>query len=655
MQELQTKPNSNPMDCSHWSPSLSSLLYKIEKWGAPYFSVNSSGNISIRPNGLNTSSTNEEIDLLKVVKNVSDHKLSGGLGLRLPLIIRLPDVLKNRLESLQSAFESAISSWNYRSHYQGVYPVKSNQDRFIVEDIVRFGYPFQFGLEVGSKPELLLAMSCLCKGHSEALLICNGFKDKEYILLALIARKLAFNVVVVLEQVEELDLVIDLSTKLRVSPVIGLRAKLRTKHDGHFGSASGERGKFGLTPRQILSVVNKLEKAGMMNCLNLLHFHIGSQIPSISLLEGSIGEATQIYCELVRLGACMQFIDVGGGLGIDYDGSKSSNSDVSVGYGLEEYASTVVQVIQKVCDNKSVKHPVICSESGRAIVSYHSILIFEAVSATVSDSPVMYPDFVEWLTEDARLEYSNLSAAATKGEHETCLHYADKLKQRCLDLFKEGSMNIEQLAIVDDLYDMVSKATGDSELIQTYLVNLSVFTSVPDFWAIRQLFPIVPIHRLDQKPMVKGILSDLTCDSDGKIDKFIGDESSLPLHELKSIDNHGESTGEQYYLGMFLAGAYQEALGGSHNLLGNPSVVEVSKSSEPEGFVVKNAMPGQTCSDVLRTKQHEPEVIFKELKQRIEEFGQINGTTDEMLQFFLAGIFSNMPYLIKGSSCSWSI
>ncbi|EOY05273.1 Arginine decarboxylase [Theobroma cacao] len=651
MQQLQAKPSSNPMDCSRWFPSFSSLLYKIEKWGAPYFSVNSSGNISIRPKGLNSSSTHEEIDLLKVLKKVSDHKSSGGLGLQLPLIIRLPDVLKNRMESLQSAFESAICSWNYGSRYQGVYPVKSNQNRFIVEDIVRFGFPFRFGLEVGSKPELLLAMNCLCKGHPEALLICNGFKDKDYILLALIARKLAFNVVVVLEQVEELDLVIDLSTKLCVSPVIGLRAKLRTKHGGHFGSTSGERGKFGLTPRQILSVVKKLEKAGMLNCLILLHFHIGSQIPSITMLADGIGEATQIYCELVRLGACLQFIDVGGGLGIDYDGSKSSNSDVSVGYGLEEYASTVVQVIQQVCDSKSVKHPVICSESGRAIVSYHSIVIFEAISSSVSDSPGLNPEglqhFVEGLTEDARADYSNLSAAVIKGEHTACLHYANKLKQYCLDQFKEGSLNIEQLAIVDELYGMVSKATGASEPIHTYLVNLSIFNSVPDFWAIGQMYPIVPIHRLDQKPTVKGILLDLTCDSDGKIDRFIGGESSLPLHD------HRESSGGQYYLGMFLGGAYEEALGGSHNLLGSPSVVQVSsQSSEPEGFIVTMATPGQSCRDVLRTMQHEPEAIFKELKQRIKALGQVNGTADGMFQSVLAGIFSNMPYLTRGSSCS---
>ncbi|OMO88628.1 Ornithine/DAP/Arg decarboxylase [Corchorus olitorius] len=535
------------MDCFlHWSPSLSSLLYKIEKWGAPYFSVNSSGNISIRPKGLNTTSSTDqkEIDLLNVVKKVSADKSSGGLGLQLPLIIRLPDILKHRLESLQSAFESSISTCNYRSHYQGVYPVKSNQDRFIVEDIVRFEYPFKFGLEVGSKPELLLAMTCLCKGHPEALLICNGFKDKDYILLALIARKLAFNVVIVLEQVEELDLVIDLSKKLNISPVIGLRAKLRTKHDGHFGSTSGERGKFGLTPRQILGVVKKLEKEEMLNCLSLLHFHIGSQIPSITLLSDGIVEATQIYCELVRLGACMQFLDVGGGLGIDYDGSKSKNSDFSIGYDLQEYASTIVQVIQQVCDSKSVKHPVICSESGRAIVSHHSILIFEAISSSASDSdsPGLNPEglehLIEGLTENARY---------------------------------------------------------------------------------------------------------------GKIDRFIGGESGLALHELRGNEN-------QYYLGMFLAGAYEEALGGSHNLLGNPSVVQVtSESSEAEGFAVTIAMPGQSCRDVLRTMQYDPDVMFEELKQRIEGFGrlQVNGITDGMLQSVLEDIFNNMPYLMKGSSsCS---
>ncbi|CAK9162041.1 unnamed protein product [Ilex paraguariensis] len=646
---------SASVDLSHWSPSLSAALYKIDGWGAPYFSVNSSGNISIRPYGADTLS-HQEIDLLKIVKKASEPKSMGGLGLPLPLIVRLPDVLKNRLESLQSAFDFAIQSQGYEAHYQGVYPVKCNQDRFVVEDIVKFGSPFRFGLEAGSKPELLLAMSSLCKGNAEALLICNGFKDAEYISLALVARKLHLNTVIVLEQEEEVDLVIDLSQKLGVRPVIGLRAKLRTKHSGHFGSTSGEKGKFGLTTTQILRVVKKLEKSGMLDCLQLLHFHIGSQIPTTALLADGVGEAAQIYCELVRLGACMRVIDIGGGLGIDYDGSKAPDSDVSVGYGLDEYAAAVVHAVRFVCDRKGVNHPVICSESGRAIVSHHSILIFEAMSATKSGSLPMtslgLQYFGERFTEDAPADYLNLSAAAIRGEYETCLLYADQLKQRYVEQFKEGSLDIEQLAAVDGLCDLVSKAIGASDPVRTYNVNLSIFTSIPDFWGIGQLFPIVPIHRLDERPGVKGILSDLTCDSDGKVDKFIGGESSLPLHELEGDGG----SGGRYYLGMFLGGAYQESLGGVHNLFAGPSVVRVSQSDGPHSFAVTRAVPGPSCADVLRLMQYEPELMFETLKHRTEEFVHEDDDDDDdmghaSLASSLARSFNNMPYLMATSSC----
>ncbi|XP_057966099.1 arginine decarboxylase [Malania oleifera] len=642
------------IDHPHWSPALSDSLYKINAWGAPYFTVNSSGNISVRPYGEGTLA-HQEIDLLKIVKKVSDPKLSGGLGLQLPLIVRLPDVLKNRLESLQSAFDLAVQSLGYESHYQGVYPVKCNQDRFVVEDIVRFGSPFRFGLEAGSKPELLLAMSCLCKGSPDSFLICNGFKDAEYISLALVARKLVLNTVIVLEQEEELDLVIDLSRKLSVRPVIGVRAKLRTKHSGHFGSTSGEKGKFGLTTTQILRVVRKLEQAGMLDCLQLLHFHIGSQIPSTALLADGVAEAAQIYCELVRLGAQMKVIDIGGGLGIDYDGSKSAASDISVSYGLEEYAAAVVRAVQFVCNRRGVSHPVICSESGRAIVSHHSILIFEAVSASVADntqtlSSLGVEHFLQGLTEDALADYRNLYAAAMRGENDTCLLYADQLKQHSVEQFKDGSLGIEQLAAVDAVCDLVSKATGVSDPIRTYNVNLSVFTSVPDFWGIGQLFPIVPIHRLDQRPAVRGILSDLTCDSDGKVDKFIGGESSLPLHEMNS---EGGGGGGGYYLGMFLGGAYEEALGGVHNLFGGPSVVRVSQSDGPHSFAVTLAVPGPSCGDVLRVMQHEPELMFETLKHRAEEYGgHEEGMALEALASGLARSFHNMPYLVGSSSSS---
>jgi len=655
---LLIPPPTSHVEACHWSPTCSSELYKVDGWGAPYFAVNGSGNISVRPHGASTL-PHQEIDLLKIVKKVSDPKSSGGLGLQLPLIVRLPDVLKNRLESLQAAFEYAVQSQGYEAHYQGVYPVKCNQDRFVVEDIVKFGSPFRFGLEAGSKPELLLAMSCLCKGNPDALLVCNGFKDAEYISLALVARKLALNTVIVLEQEEELDLVVDLSKRLSVKPIIGVRAKLRTKHSGHFGSTSGEKGKFGLTTTQILRVVKKLEQAGMIDCLQLLHFHIGSQIPSTALLADGVGEAAQIYCELVRLGAQMRVIDIGGGLGIDYDGSKSTESDISVGYTLGEYAAAVVQAFRFVCDRRSIKHPIICSESGRAIVSHHSVLIFEAVSASVYESPNMsqlgFQYFVDSLSDEAHADYMNLYSAAIRGDSETCLIYADQLKQRYVDQFKEGSLGIEQLAAVDGLCDVISKSIGAPDPVRTYHVNLSVFTSIPDFWGIGQLFPIVPIHRLEQKPSVKGILSDLTCDSDGKIDKFIGGESSLPLHELEG--DGGTGTGK-YYLGMFLGGAYEEALGGLHNLFGGPSVVRVSQSDGPHSFAVTRAVPGPSCADVLRVMQHEPELMFETLKHRAEECcnDSGNGIGMSALANSLAKSFRNMPYLVANtvasSSCS---
>nr|AAR08422.1 arginine decarboxylase 1 [Pringlea antiscorbutica] len=646
---IPTSPNSAAS--VDWSPSLSASLYRIDRWGAPYFTANSSGNISVRPHGSNTM-PHQDIDLMKVVKKATDPKSTGGLALQLPLIVRFPDVLKNRLESLQSAFDFAIQTQGYDSHYQGVYPVKCNQDRFIIEDIVEFGSSFRFGLEAGSKPEILLAMSCLCKGNPDAFLVCNGFKDAEYVSLALLGRKLELNTVIVLEQEEELELVIDLSKKMNVRPVIGLRAKLRTKHSGHFGSTSGEKGKFGLTTIQIVRVVRKLRQVGMLDCLQLLHFHIGSQIPSTALLSDGVSEAAQLYCELIRLGARMEVIDIGGGLGIDYDGSKSGESDLSVAYSLEEYAAAVVASIRFVCDQKSVKHPVICSESGRAIVSHHSVLIFEAVSTGQQhETPSDHQFLLEGYSEEARGDYENLYGAAMRGDRESCLLYVDQMKQRCVDGFKEGSLSIEQLAGVDGLCEWVIKAIGASDPVLTYNVNLSVFTSIPDFWGIDQLFPIVPIHRLDQRPVARGILSDLTCDSDGKINKFIGGESSLPLHEL---DNNGCSGG-RYYLGMFLGGAYEEALGGVHNLFGGPSVVRVLQSDGPHGFAVTRAVMGQSSADVLRAMQHEPELMFQTLKHRAEELSSVHKAggdkgNDKLAASCLARSFNNMPYLSMETS-----
>ncbi|CAL9098555.1 arginine decarboxylase [Musa troglodytarum] len=625
---------------SNWSTDLSASLYRIDGWGAPYFCVNSDGDIAVRPHGAATLAR-QEIDLMKVVKKATDPKSAGGLGLRLPLLVRLPDVLKHRLESLQHAFDFAIRSNGYGSRYQGVYPVKCNQDRYIVEDVVEFGAPFRFGLEAGSKAELLLAMSCLTRGSPDAFLICNGYKDEEYIALALFARSMDLNTVIVLEQEEELDTVVDTSQRLGVRPVIGLRAKIRTRHSGHFGSTSGEKGKFGLTTAQILSVARKLQRLDMLDCLQLLHFHIGSQIPTTSLLSDGVGEAAQIYCELARLGAAMRVIDIGGGLGIDYDGSHSDASDMSVGYGLDEYAGAVVRAVMFTCDRKLVRHPIICSESGRALVSHQSVLIFEAVSSNATraaPSSSVCPNpalFINELADDARSDYNNLMAAAYRGEDETCAVYANQLKQRCIDYFKDGVLSLEHLAAVDGICDLVAEELGVADPVRTYHINLSLFASMPDFWAIGQLFPVVPIHHLDQQPGVKGILSDLTCDSDGKVDRFIGGQSSLPLHEIK---------GGAYYLGMFLGGAYQEALGGLHNLFGGPSVVRVAQSDGPHCFAVTLAVPGPSCADALRAMRHEPEAMIAALGHRAEECA-----AGDAVPCAIARAFDCMPYLVRGA------
>lgn len=634
----------NPNPGLPWSAAHSSALYGVDGWGAPYFKVNEGGNVAVRPHGARTLLW-EEIDVMKVVKKAVGPKSAGGLGMTTPLIIRFPDILRHRLEALQCAFDTAIAMQRYDSHFQGVYPVKCNQDRYVVENIVEFGKEFAFGLEAGSKPELLLTMACLCKGNPKALLICNGYKDEEYVSLALVARSLNFNTVIVLEQVEELDVVISASRKLSVTPVIGIRAKLRTKHAGHFGSTSGEKGKFGLTTMEILNVVKKLKAADMLDCLQLLHFHIGSQIPSVALLNDGVSEASFIYCELAKLGANMRIIDIGGGLGIDYDGTKSGSSDMSVAYTLEEYASTVVTAVRTACDQRGVYHPVLCSESGRALVSHHSLLIFDVVS--VDQKTTSGLDFdLDGLPDELAGEYKSLEALARFGDYPRSLVCADQMKMKAVDLFKEGRLGLQQLAMVDGLCDTLYPSKP-----AVCHVNLSIFTSIPDYWAIGQLFPVMPIHKLTEKPTVQAILSDLTCDSDGKIDTFIGGAGSggpggLPVHSLSS----GE---EPYYLGMFLGGAYQEALGGLHNLFGTPNVVHVVQSSGPHCFAITRALPGQTMADVLALMMHEPHMMFDSLKCRIEDSLTSLSLPDDHCTSALTSIanaFHGLPYLSSSVS-----
>lgn len=641
-----------------WSAAHSSALYRVDGWGAPYFVVNENGNVAVRPHGAKTLPS-EEIDVMKVVKKVVASKSVGGLGMSAPLIVRFPDVLKHRLESLQSAFDSAMRTQSYGSFFQGVYPVKCNQDRYVVENIVEFGKPYSFGLEAGSKPELLLAMASMCKANPKALLVCNGYKDEEYVSLALTARRMNFNCVIVLEQEEELDVVLSVSRKLSVRPVIGVRAKLRTKHGGHFGTTSGEKGKFGLTSLEIVGIVRKLQKLGMLDCLQLLHFHIGSQIPSVEILNDGVSEAAYIYCELVKLGAGMKIIDIGGGLGIDYEGTKSSSSDMSVSYSLEEYAAAVVKAVRVACSQKGVNHPIICSESGRALVSHHSLLVFDVVSVHDKKDSVSaavagmdLKPLVDDLPEELVGEYKSVMAYTAMGDCHRSQICAEHMKARCLDMFKEGRLGLEQLATVDGMCDLVSSPPAGSPAVCH--INLSIFKSIPDYWAIGQLFPVMPIHRLNERPTVRAVLSDLTCDSDGKVDTFISSDDNgtrgLALHSF-------EDRSEPYYLGMFLGGAYQEALGGLHNLFGVPNVVHVVQSSGPHCFSITRALPGQTSADVLRLMMHEPNMMFNSLKCRIEDSLQqmdddydLDSAVSNLNT--IASTFNSLPYLSSSSSTS---
>uniref|UniRef100_A0A0C9RFY5 Arginine decarboxylase n=1 Tax=Wollemia nobilis TaxID=56998 RepID=A0A0C9RFY5_9CONI len=654
--------HSSANSTAAWSTAHSSALYKVDGWGAPYFVVNENGNMAVRPHGSLTLPS-EEIDIMKVIKKVVEPKSAGGLGMCAPLMIRFPDVLKHRLEALQSAFDSAIGMHMYESHFQGVYPVKCNQDRYIVENVVEFGKQYCFGLEAGSKPELLLAMACLCKGSPKALLVCNGYKDEEYVSLALLARRMDFNSVIVLEQEEELDVVIAASRKMSVRPVMGVRAKLRTKHAGHFGGTSGEKGKFGLTSVEIVSVVKKLRKEGMLDCLQLLHFHIGSQIPSVTVLNDGVSEAAHIYCELVKMGANMKVIDIGGGLGIDYDGTKSASSDMSVAYDLEEYASAVVEAVRAACTQKGVVHPVLCSESGRALVSHHSLLVFDVVSmqdkkASAAAALAAAASGAELDSLPAELvdEYKAVEAYARIGDCQMSRAAAQRMKMKGVDLFKEGMLSLEQLAMVDGVCEVTSgldHAQAEEEEPPTVChINLSIFKSMPDYWAIGQLFPVMPIHKLNERPTVRAILSDLTCDSDGKIETFVGEGG-----RVHSLAMHSWS-GDPYYLGMFLGGAYQEALGGLHNLFGAPNVVHVVQSSGPHCFAITRALPGQTSADVLGMMMHEPHIMFDSLKCRMEDSLSLplpsclpEHEYDSTLNA-IASAFQSLPYLSSSSNSS---
>lgn len=618
-----------PLPQKSWTIEESEKLYRIQGWGEPYFSINAAGHVTVSPKGDRGGS----LDLCDLVESLKQRNLA------LPLLIRFSDILEDRIERLNSCFARAIARYNYKNVYRGVFPVKCNQHRQLIQDLVRFGQPHHFGLEAGSKPELMIALATL--KTPGALLICNGYKDRDYIETAILAQRLGQTSVIVLEQIEEVELAIAASIALGIKPILGVRAKLTTKGVGRWGGSTGDRAKFGLTIPEIIRAVGELEKAGMLDCLQLLHFHIGSQISSISVIKDAIREASHIYVELAKLGANMNYLDVGGGLGVDYDGSKT-NFHASKNYNMQNYANDVVAGVKDACDERKIQVPIIISESGRAIASHQSVLVFDVLGT--SDVPREVPEPIDENAHQIPRNLYEIYQSISPENYQEVYHDAIQFKEEAVSLFNLGYLGIAERAKTEQLYwaccnkiqgiarqkEYVSEDLEDLEKVMAsiYYINLSVFQSVPDSWAINQLFPIMPINRLDEEPTQRGILADLTCDSDGKIDQFID------LRDVKSVlELHTLKPGEPYYLALFLGGAYQEIMGNLHNLFGDANAVHIQLT--PSGYHIEHVVKGDTMKEVLSYVQYDSESLVESIRRQTEEALQQNKITLSESQLLL--------------------
>ncbi len=602
-----------PVKKEAWTIEDSENQYRIQGWGEPYFSINAAGHVTVSPQGDRGGS----LDLYDLVTALKQRNLS------LPLLIRFSDILEHRIERLNACFAKAIARYNYDGVYKGVFPVKCNQQKHLVEDLVKFGRPYQFGLEAGSKPELMIAIAML--NNPGSLLICNGYKDREYIETAILAQKLDHTPIIVLEQIEEVEIAIAAAQALGIKPNLGVRAKLNAKGIGRWGVSSGDRAKFGLTIPEIIMVVNRLKEVDMLDSLQLLHFHIGSQISSISVIKDAIGEASKIYVELAQLGAKMKYLDVGGGLGIDYDGSQT-NFHASKNYDLQNYANDIVAEVRETCADKNVPVPTLISESGRAIASHQSALIFDVLSTCEvrTDLPQPIPDPEHQIIRNLWETYESINV----DNFREAFYDANQFKEEALSRFKLGYLTITERSRAEQLYwaccqkildigkqeEYMPEDLEELEQIMAsiYYINLSVFQSAPDSWAIDQLFPIMPIHRLDEEPTRRGILADLTCDSDGKIDQFID------LKDVKHIlELHPFEADKPYYLGLFLGGAYQETMGNLHNLFGDTNAVHIKLT--PKGYKIEHVVKGDTMKEVLGYVQYDIEDLIESIRQKAEQ------------------------------------
>ncbi len=611
-----TQESSKP-----WNVDAARSLYNIDRWGAKYFDIDDKGQVVAMP----LQEAGASVGLTDVIEEAKSR------GLRFPLLIRFQDILRHRVEAINQAFRSSIAEFNFQGQYRGVFPIKVNQLREVVEEILDAGKPFQFGLEVGSKPELLAGLAL--QRQSGDLIICNGYKDVVFIRMALMGIKLGRKVIMVVEKLEELRHIITVSKQMNVEPLIGIRARLLSKGAGKWAESGGENAKFGLSTGELLAAAEMLRQENLGHCFKLLHFHIGSQVPDILTVKKAVQEATRFYAKLYKMGFPIEFMDVGGGLGVDYDGSRSA-FDNSTNYSLQEYTNDVVYYIGDVCNAEKVPHPNIVSESGRAIVAHHSVLIVEvfgAIAKNRADLGLTYGENEHALVREL-LDINKNFAKLNKLE---AFHDALERKEDAHNMFTMGLMELPEKAKIESLYWEISGKVVESFKGQAYipaeirklgdllgdqyLCNFSVFQSLLDHWALGQLFPIMPVHRLNEAPTNEGTLVDITCDSDGQINKFVGltdVHDTLPLHTLKSS---AQGT-EPYYLGFFLMGAYQDIMGDLHNLFGRVNEVHVFLDpDEPAGYYIEEVIEGNTIVQTLAAVQYDEHELKRQMKAQMDE------------------------------------
>lgn len=598
-----------------WSTEDSAELYGIRNWGAGYFDVSSRGEVVIRPFG---GEGGPEVSVLEIIHEIKER------GYDMPVLLRIENILDSQISLLHQTFRAAINELGYTGAYRGVFPIKVNQQQQVVEKIAQYGAAYHHGLEVGSKAELIAAVSQL--QSREACLICNGYKDEEFIDLGLHALRMGFNSFFVLEMPGELDVILDRAARMGVKPQIGVRVKLSTKASGHWCESGGERSSFGLTSAQIVDVVDTLKDHGLLDCLKLMHYHLGSQVPNIRDIRAAVMEATRIYAGLVQEGAPMGYLDLGGGLAVDYDGSHT-NYVSSRNYSLREYCTDVVEAVMTILDEQEIAHPHIITESGRATVAYYSILLFNILDVSLIEVGNLPEELDEDAPEPVRNLRETLGVINLRNLQECyndAVYYYDEMRQ----LFITGRVTLRQRTVAERFFWAIMRSIAqektklkqvpkdlleiDSTLADIYYCNFSVFQSLPDSWAIDQVFPIMPIHRLNEVPERQGILSDMTCDSDGRINHFIdpqGVKTTLDLHPLKE--------GEEYYLGTFLVGAYQETLGDLHNLLGDTNVVSV-RIQEDGSYEFARELNGDSIADILAYVEYDPRKILEDIRHAAE-------------------------------------